>query len=30
MFVEDELMAGGVIIWKEGEPWQIVPLDVPY
>jgi NAD(P)-dependent dehydrogenase (short-subunit alcohol dehydrogenase family) len=30
MFVEDETMAGRVIIWKEGEPWQIVPLDAPY
>jgi NAD(P)-dependent dehydrogenase (short-subunit alcohol dehydrogenase family) len=30
MFVEDERMAGRVIIWKEGETWQIVPLDAPY
>jgi NAD(P)-dependent dehydrogenase (short-subunit alcohol dehydrogenase family) len=30
MFVEDERMAGRVIIWKEGEPWQIIPLDAPY
>jgi NAD(P)-dependent dehydrogenase (short-subunit alcohol dehydrogenase family) len=30
MFVEDETMAGRVIIWKEGEPWQIIPLDAPY
>jgi NAD(P)-dependent dehydrogenase (short-subunit alcohol dehydrogenase family) len=30
MCVEDETMAGRVIIWKEGEPWQIVPLDAPY
>jgi NAD(P)-dependent dehydrogenase (short-subunit alcohol dehydrogenase family) len=27
MFVEDETMAGRVIVWKEGEPWQIIPLD---
>jgi NAD(P)-dependent dehydrogenase (short-subunit alcohol dehydrogenase family) len=30
MFVEDETMAGRVMIWQEGEPWQIVPLDAPY
>jgi NAD(P)-dependent dehydrogenase (short-subunit alcohol dehydrogenase family) len=30
MFVEDETMAGQVMIWEEGEPWQIVPLDAPY
>jgi NAD(P)-dependent dehydrogenase (short-subunit alcohol dehydrogenase family) len=28
--VEDETMAGRVMIWKEGEPWQIVSLDLPY
>jgi NAD(P)-dependent dehydrogenase (short-subunit alcohol dehydrogenase family) len=30
MFVEDESMAGRVMIWQEGEPWHIVPLDAPY
>jgi NAD(P)-dependent dehydrogenase (short-subunit alcohol dehydrogenase family) len=30
MFVEDDTMAGCVMIWQEGEPWQIVPLDAPY
>ena len=30
MFAKDETMAGRVMIWKEGEPWQIVPLDAPY
>ena len=30
MFVEDESMAGRVMIWEEGAPWQIVPLDAPY
>jgi NAD(P)-dependent dehydrogenase (short-subunit alcohol dehydrogenase family) len=30
MFVEDETMAGRVMIWQEGEPWRIVPLDAPY
>jgi hypothetical protein len=29
-FVEDETMAGRVIIWKEGGPWQTIPFDVPY
>jgi NAD(P)-dependent dehydrogenase (short-subunit alcohol dehydrogenase family) len=29
-FVEDETMAGRVMIWQEGEPWQIVPPDAPY
>ncbi len=30
MFVEDETMAGRVMIWQEGEPWRIVPLDAPF
>jgi NAD(P)-dependent dehydrogenase (short-subunit alcohol dehydrogenase family) len=30
MFVEDESMAGRVMIWEEGKPWWIVPLDAPY
>ncbi|GEM_PF-3759339 len=30
MFVEGDTMAGRVMIWQEGEPWQIVPLDAPY
>ncbi|MBA2713382.1 MAG: SDR family oxidoreductase [Rubrobacteraceae bacterium] len=30
MFVEDDSMAGRVMIWREGEPWQIVPPDAPY
>ncbi len=30
MFVEDDTMAGRVMIWQEGEPWQIVPPDAPY
>lgn len=30
MFVEDESMAGRVMIWEEGTPWRIVPLDAPY
>lgn len=30
MFIEDESMAGRVMIWKEGTPWHIVPLDAPY
>ena len=30
MFIENEPMAGRVMIWEEGTPWQIVPLDAPY
>lgn len=30
MFVEDESMAGRVMIWPEGAPWQMVPVDAPY
>ncbi len=30
MFAKDETMAGRVMIWPEGGPWQIVPLDAPY
>jgi len=30
MFVEDDSMVGRVMIWQEGEPWQIIPLDAPY
>jgi NAD(P)-dependent dehydrogenase (short-subunit alcohol dehydrogenase family) len=30
MFVRDESMAGRVMIWREGEPWQIIPLDAAY
>lgn len=30
MFVEDDSMAGRVMIWPEGEPWHIVPPDAPY
>jgi NAD(P)-dependent dehydrogenase (short-subunit alcohol dehydrogenase family) len=30
MFVEDDSMAGRVMIWQEGEPWQIVPPDARY
>jgi NAD(P)-dependent dehydrogenase (short-subunit alcohol dehydrogenase family) len=29
-FAKDETMAGRVMLWKEGEPWQIVPLEAPY
>jgi hypothetical protein len=29
MFIEDEAMAGRVMIWEEGEPWKIVPIDAP-
>jgi len=30
MFVEDESMVGRVMIWEEGKPWRVVPLDAPY
>jgi NAD(P)-dependent dehydrogenase (short-subunit alcohol dehydrogenase family) len=30
MFVRDEAMAGRVMIWREGTPWHIVPLDAAY
>jgi hypothetical protein len=30
MFVEDEMMAGRVMVWPEGESWQLVPPDSPY
>jgi len=30
MFVQDDSMAGRVMIWPEGEPWRIVPPDAPY
>lgn len=30
MFVEDDSMAGRVMIWREGSPWQIVPVEAPY
>jgi NAD(P)-dependent dehydrogenase (short-subunit alcohol dehydrogenase family) len=30
MFVEDESMVGRIMIWREGSPWQIVPVETPY
>jgi NAD(P)-dependent dehydrogenase (short-subunit alcohol dehydrogenase family) len=30
MFVEDDSMAGRVMIWREGSPWRLVPVDAPY
>jgi NAD(P)-dependent dehydrogenase (short-subunit alcohol dehydrogenase family) len=30
MFVADDSMAGRVMIWQEGAPWHIVPLDARY
>ena len=30
LFVRDETMAGRVMLWREGTPWHIVPLDAPY
>jgi NAD(P)-dependent dehydrogenase (short-subunit alcohol dehydrogenase family) len=30
MFVEDDSMAGRVMVWREGSPWRIVPVDAPF
>ena len=30
MFVEDDSMAGRVMVWREGCPWWIVPVEAPY
>jgi NAD(P)-dependent dehydrogenase (short-subunit alcohol dehydrogenase family) len=30
MLVENEELAGRVLIWREGEPWQLIPVDAPY
>lgn len=30
MFLKDDSMSGRVMIWREGEPWQIVPPDAAY
>jgi NAD(P)-dependent dehydrogenase (short-subunit alcohol dehydrogenase family) len=30
VFVEDDSMAGRVMIWREGSPWRLVPVDAPY
>jgi membrane protein implicated in regulation of membrane protease activity len=30
MLVEDETMAGRVMIWREGESWRLVPPDSTY
>ncbi len=30
MFVENETMAGRVMVWPEGESWRLVPPDSPY
>jgi NAD(P)-dependent dehydrogenase (short-subunit alcohol dehydrogenase family) len=29
MFVRDENLAGRVMIWPDGEPWRLVPVDAP-
>jgi NAD(P)-dependent dehydrogenase (short-subunit alcohol dehydrogenase family) len=29
MFIRDETLAGRVMAWPDGEPWQLVPLDTP-
>jgi NAD(P)-dependent dehydrogenase (short-subunit alcohol dehydrogenase family) len=30
MFVRDEDLAGRVVVWPDGEPWQLVPNDALY
>lgn len=30
MFVQDENLAGRVVVWPDGEPWQLVPNDALY
>ncbi len=27
MFVRDEALAGRVLVWPDGEPWRLIPLD---
>ncbi len=30
MFVRDDTLAGRVMVWPDGEPWQLVPVDARY
>lgn len=30
MFVRENTLAGRVMVWPDGEPWRILPLDVSY
>jgi NAD(P)-dependent dehydrogenase (short-subunit alcohol dehydrogenase family) len=30
LLVEDDSMAGRVMIWQEGQPWHLVPTDAPF
>jgi NAD(P)-dependent dehydrogenase (short-subunit alcohol dehydrogenase family) len=30
MFVRDDALAGRVMVWPDGEPWRLVPVDTPY
>jgi NAD(P)-dependent dehydrogenase (short-subunit alcohol dehydrogenase family) len=30
MFVQDESLAGRVMIWPDGEPWRLVPMEAEY
>ncbi len=27
MFVQDEGLAGRVMLWPDGEPWRLVPIE---
>jgi NAD(P)-dependent dehydrogenase (short-subunit alcohol dehydrogenase family) len=30
MFVQNDTLAGRVMVWPDGEPWQLVPVDARY
>jgi NAD(P)-dependent dehydrogenase (short-subunit alcohol dehydrogenase family) len=30
MFINDDTLAGRVMVWPDGEPWQLVPVDSRY
>ena len=30
MFVRDDTLAGRVMVWPDGEPWRLVPVDSRY
>jgi len=30
MFVRDDALVGRVMVWPDGEPWRLVPVNAPY
>jgi NAD(P)-dependent dehydrogenase (short-subunit alcohol dehydrogenase family) len=30
MFIRDDTLAGRVMVWPDGEPWQLIPVDARY